>query len=171
MKKTTKIFVAFLSAFSVSFWAFSAQAVCPICTLAVGAGIGLSRWLGIDDTITGSWIGALLVSVSLWTIDWVSKKSWKFRGYKIAIFSFYLILIVGPLFWKDIFWHPLNKLWGVDKLILGMVSGMIFFSGGVFLNEFLKKKNEGKVFFPFQKIVLNLALLIILSGIFYFLTK
>ncbi len=35
----------------------SAQAICPICTIAVGAGVGFSRYLGIDDTIAGLWIG------------------------------------------------------------------------------------------------------------------
>lgn len=45
------------------------QAVCPVCTVAVGAGVGFSRYLGIDDTIAGLWIGALIVSVSMWTIN------------------------------------------------------------------------------------------------------
>ena len=40
------------------FFAIPAKAICPVCTVAVGAGIGLSRWLGIDDSITGLWIGA-----------------------------------------------------------------------------------------------------------------
>ncbi|MCX6758247.1 MAG: hypothetical protein NTX14_00895, partial [Candidatus Nealsonbacteria bacterium] len=48
-----------------------ALAVCPICTVAVGAGLGLSRWFGIDDSISGLWIGGLIVSFILWTIDWL----------------------------------------------------------------------------------------------------
>jgi hypothetical protein len=34
--------------------------VCPVCTIAVAGGVGLCRYLGIDDLISGSWIGALL---------------------------------------------------------------------------------------------------------------
>ena len=55
-------------------WITSSYAICPICTLAVGAGVGLSRWLGVDDTVTGLWIGGLTVSMILWTIFWADKK-------------------------------------------------------------------------------------------------
>ena len=44
-------------------FAKKALAVCPICTVAAATGIGFSRWLGIDDTITGLWIGGLTVSL------------------------------------------------------------------------------------------------------------
>jgi len=56
---------------------FTAQkvlAVCPLCTVAVGAGVGLSRWLGIDDVITGLWIGGLIVSLIAWSENWLDKK-------------------------------------------------------------------------------------------------
>jgi len=50
-----KLSIYLLSIFAISFlFAEKALAVCPICTVAVGAGVGLSRWLGIDDTI--NWI-------------------------------------------------------------------------------------------------------------------
>ncbi|MFZ5982045.1 MAG: hypothetical protein ACOYS2_00505, partial [Patescibacteria group bacterium] len=109
-------------------FALPAKAICPVCTVAVGAGIGFSRWLGIDDTITGLWIGALFVSVSLWTINWMKEKTWRFRGYKLASFALYALLIIVPLFWMNVFFHPFNILWGIDKLILGIVFGIVGFS-------------------------------------------
>ncbi len=171
MNKKAKLFLGLVFSFFGIFGAISAKAVCPVCTVAVGAGIGLSRWFGIDDTITGSWVGALLVSLSIWTINWIQRKEWNFRGYKVFVFATYFLLVVVPLFWMDIFWHPLNKLWGMDKLVLGMVSGVLFFSFSVWLNEFFKAKNQNKVYFPFQKVVLTVGSVIILSGIFYFLTQ
>ena len=48
----------------------SAQAVCPLCVVAIGAGLGLSEYLGIDDTISGSWIGAMLIATAWWNINW-----------------------------------------------------------------------------------------------------
>jgi len=54
-----------------------ARAVCPICTVAVGAGLGISRWIGIDDSVTGVWVGGLILSSGLWMADWVKKKGWK----------------------------------------------------------------------------------------------
>jgi hypothetical protein len=35
----------------------------------------------------------------------------------------------------------------------------------------LKKKNQDKVYFPFQKVVFAISPLIVLSAIFYILTK
>src|SRR4030065_1479618 len=77
-----------------------AHAVCPVCTVAVGAGLGLAEWLGIDDMISGLWIGALIVSMSLWTINWLNKKEIRFKGRKILVVLGYYFLIIGPLYWK-----------------------------------------------------------------------
>jgi len=66
--------IGFILAVIMAFWAQKAAAICPVCTVTVGAGIGLSRWLGIDDSITGLWLGAFLLSISLWTIDWLDRK-------------------------------------------------------------------------------------------------
>ena len=64
----------------------------------------------------------------------------------------------------------MNEIWGIDKLLLGIIFGSVFFLLAVFANDFLKKKNGGKVFFPFQKVVVPIVMLGILSGVFYFLT-
>lgn len=152
--------------FKISF----AQAICPVCTVVVGAGIGLSRWLGIDDSITGVWIGALLISVSLWTINWISSKEWRFKGYKTAVFAFYVSLIIIPLFWMDVLFHPLNQIWGIDKLVIGIIIGILFFILSYKIHFYLKKKNNDKVYFPFQKVALTVGAMIILSLLFYFIT-
>lgn len=52
-------------------------AVCPLCTVAVGTGLGFSRFLGIDDVITGIWMGGLIVSSALWFSAWLEKKNYK----------------------------------------------------------------------------------------------
>ena len=152
-------------------FASSAQAVCPICTVAVGAGVGFSRYLGIDDTITGLWVGGLTVSMIMWTIDWLDRKRIYFKGRKIITTVLYYLLIVAPLYWIGIMGHPFNTMWGMDKLFLGIIFGSVtFFLGGVWYFQ-LKSKNNGHSFFPFQKVVMPISPLIILSFIFYFLTK
>jgi len=153
------------------FSASSASAICPVCTVAVGAGIGLSRYFGIDDSVTGLWIGGLTVSMILWTIEWMKKKKYSFRGDMAVIVLGYYALIVAPLFTKGIFGHPLNKLWGVDKLMLGIVIGSIAFFAGGMTHFHHKRKNDDKVYFPFQKVVFSITPLIILSIIFYLITK
>jgi len=149
----------------------TALAVCPVCTVAVAGGVGLSRWLGIDDSITGIWIGGLSVSVSLWTIDWLKRKSINFPFRKILTFLVYYITVIASLNLSDFLWHPLNKLWGIDKLILGIILGTIFFFVGNFSYTYLKNKNGGRAYFPFQKVVMPVASLLIVSLIFYFVIK
>jgi len=149
--------------------AIGVKAVCPVCTIAVGAGIGLAQWLGIDDTITGLWIGGLCVSLIMWTMIWLAKKSIKFRGLAILTTLGYYLLIILPLFWKGILGHPLNKIWGIDRLLLGIIIGSIVFAGFAFLHNYVKKENNGKSYFPMQKVAFPIAPLIILSVVFYFI--
>jgi len=148
-------------------FAFPAKAVCPVCTVTVCAGVGLSRWLGIDDSISGLWIGGLIVSVIIWTLDWFKKKKYNFKlcGF-ITTFFYYLIVII-PLYWKEIAGHPQNKFWGIDKILFGIGTGTLLFLTGFWLNNLLKKKNQGKAYFPFQKVILPVGFLIIASIIFH----
>lgn len=153
------------------FYPFMAQAVCPVCAVAVGAGVGLSRWLGVDDAVSGLWIGGLLISLAMWTKDWLGKKDINFKHKNIIIFLTYFLLVIAPFYFSGIIGAPLNILWGVDKLLLGIVLGAIsFFLGGIWYYR-LKEKNQGHAYFPFQKVVMPIAPLVILSIVFYFITK
>ena len=146
----------------------SALAVCPVCTVAVGAGLGLAQWLGIDDSISGVWIGALIVSMSIWTINWLNGKNIRFKGRKILIFLAYYLIIILPLYWKDMIGHPMNRLCGVDKLLFGIILGTILFSAGVLFHNYIRKKNGDASYFKGQKIVAGILPLIITSIILYF---
>jgi len=144
-------------------------AICPVCTVAVGAGIGFAQWLHVDDAITGLWVGALIVSVTMWTNDYLEKKNIKFFGRDIIVAIFYYVITLLPLNSTGLMWHALNKLWGLDKLILGIVVGsMVFFIFAIWYN-YLKARNNGHAYFPFQKVVMPIAPLIILSLVFYFI--
>ena len=147
---------------------YSALAVCPVCTVAVGAGVGLAQWLGIDDSITGLWIGGLAVSLIIWTVNWLNKKNIRFRGRKILVALGYYLIIVGPLWWKGMIGHPYNKFCGVDKLLLGIILGTILFIAGVAFHNYLRKYNEGKSYFKGQKIVAAILPLLIASFVLYF---
>ncbi|MEK7658687.1 MAG: hypothetical protein AAB352_02360 [Patescibacteria group bacterium] len=155
----------------ILFFAKSAKAVCPVCIAAVGTGLGFSRWLGVDDTITSLWIGALLASSSIWTIIWLNKKNWSFKFQKIIIPAAYYLLTLVPLYYYDIIGHPFNVIFGVDKIIFGVITGTIIFMASIWLHNYLKRKNGLKSFFPYQKVVLPITVLLIASFIIYFLLK
>lgn len=170
MQKLGK-FLKIISAGVVFFPFHSAQAICPICTAAVGAGVLITRHYGIDDTIAGAWVGALLVSASLWTDDWMKKKNIKTKYQGVWLVAAYFLLMVLPLYFKGLIGHPLNQICGVDKLLVGIVFGGLFFELGNEINLKLKERNGGKVYFPFQKVVLAILPVIVLSGVFYVISK
>lgn len=144
-------------------------AVCPVCVVAIGAGLGLSRWLGVDDVISSIWIGALLVSLILWTLVEMRKKNWKFPFDAVIISLAYYLLTFVPLYYAGIVGHPRNKVFGIDKIIFGTAVGTIVFLLSHWLHNYLKKINNGKSFFSYQKVVLPVVILIITSLIFYLL--
>lgn len=170
MNKISFLFLGLLLTATILF-ALPSKAFCPVCTIAVGLGVGLSRWLKVDDLLSGAWIGGLVVSMILWTEDWLSKKKINFNFSLPAIAVFYYLIIILPLYFTGIMGHPLNQLWGIDKLLLGIIAGSLVFLLSVGVNSFLKKKNQGKVYFPYQKVVLPVSFLIIISLIFYILLK
>jgi hypothetical protein len=167
--KRIKIFFSLL-ALSV-FWPLTVKAFCPVCTVAVGAGLGFSRWLGIDDTVSSLWVGGLLIAVSAWTVDWLRKKKINFLGMAALTYFLYYAIVFVPFYFTGFIGHPFNRLWNVDKIVLGTAIGSVFFFAmGAWYNQ-MKKKNNGHAYFPFQKVVMPVGVLLILSLVFYFITK
>ena len=70
MKNLLKYFVGFIGAFLC---AGVAHAVCPVCTIAIGAGLEGMRMLGVKDVLTGIWAGGLTVSLIGWTANYMHK--------------------------------------------------------------------------------------------------
>jgi hypothetical protein len=157
----------------VSFFTSTAHAyaMCPVCTVAVAAGVGLSRYLGVDDTVAGVWIGALIISSAMWTVNWLAKKKITFPMSNLIMTVLYFLIIVGPMYWKDLIGHPLNKIVGIDKLLFGSLLGIATFIFAVLLHNFLKKRHGGKSYFDFQRVVIPLSSLIIASAAMYFVTR
>lgn len=144
----------------------SAQ-VCPVCVVAIGAGLGLSRWLGIDDLVSSVWIGAFLVAITSWTLSYIKKKGWSFTDDGIVITLIYTVLTFIPLYYAKIVGQPLNQIWGIDKIIFGSIIGAAVLFLAHWLHLYLKKKNNGKSFFPYQRVVIPVAALILTSLILW----
>lgn len=145
--------------------------MCTVCTVAIIGGLGLSRWLKVDDTVSGVWIGAFLVTIIYYTIEFFRLKKINFWGRDFLISLSYYALAFIPLYTGKIIGHPLNRIWGIDKFIVGAFCGSIFFILAVMLYSWLKKKNAGHAHFPMEKVIIPIISLIIVSAGFYFLTR
>jgi len=164
--KLTNVFLL-----STLFMTSNILAACPVCAVMVGAGIGLAQYIGVDDIISGIWIGGLIVSLITWTIKWFNDKNIHFHGRKILITVFYYASTIIPLYLQKIIGHELNKLWGFDKILLGMFLGSVVFFMSILFCNHLRQHNNNKSYFIFQKITTTVSALIILSVVFYYITK
>jgi len=145
-------------------------AVCPICTVAVGAGLGISRYIGIDDSVVGVWIGGLIVSMGLWLSSFLQKKNIKIPRVDLISVIFMALLTIIPLYFSKLIGHPSNKLWGIDKILLGSAFGAVAFILSVKADQYLRQKNNGKVLIYYQKVILPVLFLTLTSFFFYLAT-
>lgn len=146
----------------------AAHAVCPVCTVAVGAGLGLTRYFGVDDTVSGVWVGGIVLSSSLWLADWLHKKGLKIKLTVLSVvtvaFMFAATLI--PLSVSKVIGHPFNTIFGIDKLIFGITLGTIVFILAVRMDK-LVRKVKGHQLFVYQKVIFPVLSLLITSGLMY----
>jgi hypothetical protein len=146
--------------------------MCPVCTVGVVAGLGISRLLGIDDVVSAIWIGAFILSFSFITNDWIAGKWPKFnpKYYYFPMFVLMYLFVLIPLRLNGTIGIIGNSLWGVDKIVLGIIVGSLTLLLGGYADKYQRKKFK-KIFFNFQKVVFPIVALIILSVVFYYITK
>ena len=138
---------------------------CPVCTIAVGACLEISRKLGVDDSVVGIWTGALTIIMAAWIIEFCKMRKWnfKFRDTLIVVLSYALYI---PLYFTGTIVYKGHELWGQDAFLMGMIIGTIALVGSSKTYDYMKKHNGGHAHFPFEKVVLPLAVLALLSFLF-----
>ncbi|MCX6113584.1 MAG: hypothetical protein NTY22_09990 [Proteobacteria bacterium] len=138
-----------------------ALAVCPVCTIAVGSGLGLLRAFGVDDIITGLWLGALVVSSILWFLDWMNKRNYNFKFKKTIIWISFYLLFIYPLYLMGYGGEPM--FYFVDRLLIGVIIGSIVFLLSIAADHYLRSINDNKVVFLYQKVIVPMVFLFIAS--------
>ncbi|MEK7096519.1 MAG: hypothetical protein AAB881_01015 [Patescibacteria group bacterium] len=151
--------------------AAKARAACPVCTVAVGGMMVLLEKYGVDNTISGVWIGGFILSTTLWAINILNKRSYKFFGMKMVLLLFFYLSLIVPLQYKGIIGIPSKMIWGMDKALLGMLLGGVFFQAAHLAYLKIKIKNNNKPWFPFQRVVMPVLSLAFLSLIFYLISS
>lgn len=144
-----------------------AFATCPVCVVTVGSGLWIAEKLGVDDLIASLWIGALTAALAIVFADNFKKIKLPYPRVSWSVFSYIFLLLFlqsqGKLN------NPCSQIWGVCKILLGTTLGMIVFWLGVLIDQKLREKNNQKVFFPFQKVVVPVSTVLLTSFIFYLL--
>lgn len=147
-----------------------AMAVCPVCTVAVGAGLEGARLLGVDDVITGIWSGGLTLSLFFWTAGWLKKRGVTNFWLQIVLpFVLYYVLLACVYLMPGVTFG-VNTLWGIDKFMLGVIVGTVAFWLGARWYIQIKRANGGHARFAFQKVVVPLTFLLIATAVFWLIT-
>ena len=153
-----------------------AQAFCP-CIVAAAAGIALARYFGINDIVTGLWVGAMIISTGIWTEDELKKylrRRNRYSNYartkKLAI---HLALVYGitaasvVLLWYFNYFDGFSVLvYGarVNSLLLGTAMGIALTLFASLANRELW--NLG-INVRFQRTALILAVLFVFSALLW----
>lgn len=148
----------------------AAMAVCPVCTVAVGAGLEGMRLLGVDDVITGIWAGGLTLSLFFWTAGWLKKHGVKSVFWQIVVPFIVYYGLLAAVYALPGMTFGAATLWGIDKFLLGIIVGTIAFYLGARWYAKIKRDNGGHAKFAFQKVVVPLSFLIVATVIFWLIT-
>jgi len=164
----------------------SVMAHCPLCTTGAAVGIGFARAYGVDDSIVGLFIGALIVSSALWFNKWLKKKiNFPLQEFLLMVISFLLIAV--PFYFagmitdfemvRSMHHHGMENLgvfgltWlGVDKLLYGMVLGTLVIWGVFAFSDSIKKK-RGKVLWNYQGLSFMFIALALFSLVLWSITR
>lgn len=160
-------FFAFLGA---AFFALIGKAVanpaCAVCTVAVGASLEVARRYGVDDSVVGVWAGAMLALLGYWLILWFEKKNWNFWGRDVLLMAI-SVGSIGFMYVSEFAYMP--KVIGIfymDPLLFSTILGALTFIYVSKFYQWMKVKNGGHAHFPFEKVVLPVVALALLSVYF-----
>lgn len=176
LKLKVSLFLVFLLfALSFSFFARTAVAHCPLCVGGAAVGLSVARYFGIDDSITGVWLAALLGALSFWGERPLAKRI-SSKGFKKVVRPSLYLAIFASTIWSfyafndyttEVFkFYLLNlhagTIAGLPKVVFGIVAGGVLFYLVDMFDDALIKRN-GKVYFPYQRVVVTLGSMLIFS--------
>lgn len=159
--------VAFLSTLLVSAKAW-ANPACAVCTVAVGASLEIARQLGVDDSVVGVWAGAFLALLGFWLIKWFDKKNINFWG-RDFISVWGSVAMIGFMYVSKMPYSPNAILFlYMDPFLFSVIAGALVLIYASKFYQWMKVRNGGHAHFPFEKVVVPVLALVILSVVFYY---
>ncbi len=140
-----------------------ANPACAVCTIAVGASLGIARKMGLEDNIVGLWAGAFLALMGYWMIKWFDKKGWKFFGRDFVLIAL-SVGMIGFMYISDLVYSPIPILYVLylDAFLFSTILGAVILIYTSAWYQWMKRKN-GKAHFPFEKVVIPVVALVLAS--------
>ena len=143
--------------------AASANPACVVCAAAFAAFFEIARSIGVKDTAIAVWLGAMWLLMWYVSVKFFERAKWDFKGYKTL--NAVLVITTVPLTYSYVPWKA-YVYFGVDAILIAMIAGALAFWGSQAFYQFLKRKNGGRAHFPFEKVALACAFVLVASIIF-----
>lgn len=141
-----------------------ANPACPVCTIAIGAALPLTRRIGVPDVVVGIWGGAFLAILGYWLIKFCDKRGWRWPGRNALILGL-MVASIGFIYIGQVEYTPCQYfgIINIDPILLGTIMGAMLFIGSEKLYGRMRAKNNGHAHFPFEKVVLPVIVLAVAS--------
>ena len=99
-----------------------ANPACPVCTIAIGAGLDIARRLGVPDSVVGLWAGAMLTLLGYWTLKFMDKRGWYFRGRNLIVILL-SVAMIGFAYISAVKYHPVSicGMFVMDPVLFGTI--------------------------------------------------
>ena len=146
-----------------------ANPACAVCTVAVGASLEIARRLGVDDGVVGVWSGAFLVLIGYWTLKWMDKKGWHFKGrdFIVLVSSVAMILF---MYISELPYEPKAILiFWMDPFLFATITGALVMHYSSEFYQWMKRHNGGHAHFPFEKVAVPVVALCLTAKLFSYL--
>lgn len=162
MKIKTK--AIFTLAFFLSLFSYSnlVSAHCPLCTAAAGVAVAAARYYGVNDLIVGTFIGGFIISTAFWFNRVLRKKN---KGKDFIPLQLAIMILLSFVTTFISFYTggivSLSKLFGVDRIFLGMLLGSVISLFAYGFNGFIRRTHGDKNYIPFQVIIITFSFLLL----------
>lgn len=147
-----------------------ANPACAVCTVAIGASLSLARSLGVDDCVIGVWAGAMLAMLGYWTMRFFDKRDWHFKG-RDRLLMILSVGMIGFMYLGELTYTPMiiGYIFYMDSFLFATLIGALTLIFGMHLYAWMKARNGGHAHFPFEKVVVPVLLVFLVSLSFHYL--
>ncbi len=124
---------------------------CAVCILGIGGGLLLARKFGVDDYVMAVWISGLNTAMAFYLSGLIKAKTIGKPFLLSVIFYFmtYLYLLqTGQI---------------TDRVIVGLTIGIVTYFVAHFIERIMFKRNKEKSLVPFQRVIISVFFLMLVS--------
>ena len=146
-----------------------ANPACAVCTVAVGASLEIARRMGVDDGVVGVWAGAFLMLLGYWTLKWMDKRNWNFKGRDFVILSTSVLMIMFVYISELVYTPKAILVFWIDPFLFATICGALVLHFSSEFYQWMKRKNGGHAHFPFEKVVVPVVALCLTAKLFSYI--